>query len=498
MRTTTTLVAIVAARGAAASFDVLQHLGGNGQWFEGPNVFGIDDAPPVGCEVDMAAFASRHGSRYPDKGAYAEWTALAKKIQEAKFSTVAPELQFLSTWKPVLTNPTLQIANLSATGYAELAAMGQHYRARYPDLFPSNDDSFTLWSNLYASSPRVLDSAKLFTRSYLSNTTVDGTIIVLNATAPEAVPGGDSLSPSDACPAFDDNGGGAALDEWEAVYLPPIVARINALLSSASSSSPSFSLFNTSDVKIFPYLCGFETQITQRRSPWCDVFTAAEILAYEYAQDLRYWYGHGPGNPVGNVTMAPFLLGLLRRFADGPDAVYDYYSSSSSSSGDDCSGESEGSLWRPNPLIAAFTNDGPTMQLAAATGVFDDQPPLSGASQALNRTFRASNVVPMRGTVEFERLTCSCESGASQDGVFVRVLFNGVVYPVAACQDGPGRSCEVDEYAELVRAKLENVGGWGEVCGLTGDDAAVTGEDGSEFLWREVSWGKDVSPSDAL
>ncbi|KAK7545538.1 acid phosphatase PHO12 precursor [Phyllosticta citricarpa] len=473
---TTAFVAVAAAQVVAAFFDVLQHLGGNGQWFQGPNVFGIDDAPPTGCEVDMAAFASRHGSRYPDKGAYGEWTALAEKIHAANFSTTAPELQFLSSWEPVLTNPTLQIANLSATGHTELAAMGQHYRARYPTLFPSDDESFTLWSNLYASSPRVLDSAKLFTRSYLSDTTIDGHIIVLNATAPDAVPGGDSLSPSDACPAFDDNGGGAALDEWEAAYLPPIVARINALLSSGS-------LFNTSDVAIFPYLCGFETQITQHRSPWCDIFTESEILAYEYAQDLRYWYGHGPGNPVGNVTMAPFLLGVLRRFEDGPDTL---------------SGESN-NVWRPNPLIAAFTNDGPTMQLAAATGVFDEQPPLSGVSQAPNRTFRASNVVPMGGMVGFERLTCSCEGGADQDGVFVRVLFNGVVYPVAACQNGPGGSCEVGEYARLVRAKLEGVGGWGEVCALTGDAAQVTGEEGSEFLWRrDVSWGEDVSPWAAL
>lgn len=51
--------------------------------------------------------------------------------------------------------------------------------------------------------------------------------------------------------------------------------------------------FATTDVQIFPYLCGFETQITGKQSPWCSTFTAAELNEYEYAQDLRYYYGSG-------------------------------------------------------------------------------------------------------------------------------------------------------------------------------------------------------------
>ncbi|KAK8237080.1 putative histidine acid phosphatase [Phyllosticta capitalensis] len=473
----------IEAEAEAAPFNVLQHLGGNSPWFQGPTIFDIEPTAPIGCTVDMAAFLSRHGSRFPDKGAYAEWVALEKKIQSAtNLTTDAPELQFLASWSPVLTDPARQIANLSATGQAELAAMGRYYRERYPDLFPGkeveDEEDFTLWANLYAASPRVLDSAKLFARSYLASAPCNGTIIVLNATSPAAVPGGNSLSPSDACPAFTDNSGGAALAAWESTYLPPIVARINRLLS---SSTPS--LFNTSDAKLFPYLCGFESQITRARSPWCGVFRPEEIAAYEYAQDLRYWYGHGPGNAVGSVTMAPFLLAVLQRFADGPGTAY---------------ADEEGT-WTPNALIAAFSNDGPVMQLAAATGVFDGQAPLPGVFAPANRTFRASNVVPMRGTVGFERLACSAECGAAQDGVFVRVLFNNVPYPVAACQDGPGRSCEVEEYKELVRSKLESVGGWGQVCGLSGSGGKVTGEEGSTFLEdRGVSWGEDVSPWDPL
>jgi len=130
----------------------------------------------------------------------------------------------------------------------------------------------------------VVDSARLFARGYLGpNATVDGSVYVLNNSDPRSI--ANSLAPSDLCPNYVDNSGGANATTWANIYVPPIVTRINKLLQGLQ--------FNSSDVTVFPYLCGFETQITGRRSPWCDVFTEEETLQYEYAQDIRYWYGTG-------------------------------------------------------------------------------------------------------------------------------------------------------------------------------------------------------------
>jgi acid phosphatase len=46
----------------------------------GPNVFGISSDTPEGCTVDQAVYVSRHGSRYPDPGAYDGWLALYDKV----------------------------------------------------------------------------------------------------------------------------------------------------------------------------------------------------------------------------------------------------------------------------------------------------------------------------------------------------------------------------------------------------------------------------------
>jgi acid phosphatase len=106
----------------------------------------------------------------------------------------------------------------------------------------------------------------------------------VNSKASGAV--GNSLATSDQCHNFKDASGGDYISEWQDIYLPPITKRLNGKLHG--------NLTLTDDqVSLFPYLCGFETQITGRVSPWCDVFTKKETLEYEYAQDLRYYYGTG-------------------------------------------------------------------------------------------------------------------------------------------------------------------------------------------------------------
>lgn len=41
---------------------------------------GISSDVPDNCYVDQVATASRHGSRFPDQGAYNGWVNLEKKV----------------------------------------------------------------------------------------------------------------------------------------------------------------------------------------------------------------------------------------------------------------------------------------------------------------------------------------------------------------------------------------------------------------------------------
>ena len=414
--------------------------------------------------MDQAAFFSRHGSRYPDVGAYNEWSNLSSRIAAANFTTNSPHLDFLSTWTPVLKYPDQQIAQLSTTGYKELYDMGATYRHRYDDLYTYNSP-FVMWSNYYKSSPRVRDSARLFSHGFLGPNATDlGSIYALNSSAPESFM--NSLAPSDLCPAYVDNGGSPQIDTWADTYLPPIQRRLNSLINGSFQ-------FTQSDISIIPYLCGFETQITGHRSPWCDVFTESETLQYEYAQDIRYWYGNGPGSQVGADMMLPFLSDLVLRFIDGPNATYQ---------------TSKNATFKPNRLIAAFTNDGQVNQLVSGSGIFDSEPALPSTFIPANRTYKASNFVTMRSTISFERLNCGSA------GLFMRLKLNDQVYPVARCQNGPGRSCALADYQRLVEGKIAAIGSFAELCGVSNVSAGSGGGRTSFLQDRDLPFVYSVAP----
>ncbi|KAK6396782.1 hypothetical protein LTR65_008680 [Meristemomyces frigidus] len=346
--------------------------------------------------------------------------------------------------------------------------MGVDYRWAYPTFYTENTP-FVLWANRYQDTVfRVVDSARLFARGYLGpNATVDGSVYVLNQTDPRSV--GNSLAASDLCATYNDNSGGENATIWADIYLPPIVSRVNSLLNGLQ--------FNSSDVVLFPYLCGFETQITGRRSPWCDTFTEREILQYEYAQDIRYWYGSGIGAQaqVDKYLMLPFLTDVVQVFVNGPNISYTSANSSTP--------------FRPNPLIATFTNDGQINQLAAAIGVFDDQPALPATHIPSNRKFKASNFVPMRGTIGFERLNCG------QRGLFMRIKLDDQVYPVSSCQQGPGRSCPLQQYQALIAKKSAAFGDFELACGIANTSIVPIGQDRTTFLTDlSLPWEYIVRP----
>lgn len=436
---------------------------------EGPEVTGISSDVPGGCRVDQAAFFSRHGSRYPDSGAYKEWQDLHTHIQAAKpFQVSDKSLEFLQSWQPVLSSPEKQIGQLSTTGYKELHEMGSTWRLRYPDLYDYNTP-FTMWSNWYNSGPRVRDSARLFAQGFVGpNATELTTLLALNASDPRSWM--NSLGTSDLCKAYNDNGGSPYTDQWADIYLPPIQQRINALIQGGFN-------FTQKEVSIIPYLCGFETQITGKRSSFCDIFTEAEILQYEYAQDLRYWYGTGLGTDIEKYLMLPVVDMVVRRFLDGPKATYDVGNMT----------------FAPPNVMAAFANDGQINQILAAIGVFDNQSPLPANMTLPDRTFRASRLVRMRGTVAFERLSCVSDTANSTSRytsnqpdpqAYMRLRLNDVVYPVVGCTGGPGSSCPLSQYHQIIQGKLDVAGNFSQICNST--DSSFTAQPKANFFMRNA------------
>ncbi|KAK1993958.1 histidine acid phosphatase [Colletotrichum falcatum] len=473
----------------------LEHLGANGPWFAGPNVNNISSDIPENCYVDQAAYVLRHGSRYPDPGAYNGWISMQQRFQAGNY-TASGSLSFLPKWQTVLTNPSSQISNLSPTGYKEAHDLGYALRTRYPDLYTEGDD-FMVWANNYS---RVLQTAQLFVRGFLgTNATLLGDIIAVTS---RGFPGGigDSLAPSDMCPTFEDNEGGDAVTQWNSIYIPPIQTRLQALIKGNLTISPG-------DVSQIPYLCGYESQIAGHLSPWCDIFTDDEFLQYEYFQDLRYYYGVGPGTDIPGKMMTPFLNALMGILEAGPSIN---------------GTREDGRSFNLPKLVMSFLNDGQLNQLITASGVFDEQQPLSSTEKYDDRQYVSSRFTTMRGTIAFERLNCvvsgnstssnaipqtqltrpirrsssvpSSTAQGAHNATYVRIRLNDAVYPVPSCRDGPGSSCLLKDYKQYIVTKLEAQGNWIKNCNVTTPGAPTEVKGASFFTNLSSPWLSHVAP----
>ncbi|KAF8684927.1 histidine acid phosphatase family [Rhizoctonia solani] len=412
-------LSLVLSAVTAAPFNPLQWLGANGQWYPGPDVSGVSQELPDGCAVDQVTIVSRHGSRYPDPGAYNEWLALEAKVKNGSFSG---PLGFFNDWHPILTHPSDQVAQLSVTGYLETYALGTQTRLRYPHLYADNT-AFVVWAN---NAQRTTDSARLFARGFGGpNATTLGTVYVVNPKGAQA--GGNSLATSDLCPKYVDTSGANQTAIWDSIYLPPILKRLQKYIKGVN--------ITTSDISIMPYLCGFETQITGKLSPFCDIFTESEFKQYEYRQDLRYYYGTGPGTDLPSTLMLPYLNATATLFLNGPGYTY--------STG-----------FTPPPIIVSYTHDNQLNEIATAIGVFDTTGPLPPNKIQNNRLFISSRINPMAGRIAFERMACT----SKKPGIYVRIRVNDAVYPMSECQSGPGKTCPLAQFGQVIKAKVDKAG----------------------------------------
>jgi acid phosphatase len=100
--------------------------------------------------------------------------------------------------------------------------------------------------------------------------------------------------------------------EYQEVYTKPILARLRDL-------APNFN-FTSDDIVGMQQLCGYETVI-RGSSPFCslDLFTQDEWLAFEYMNDLHYFYNSGYGNKISGVLGFPWLNATSSALADESD-----------------------------------------------------------------------------------------------------------------------------------------------------------------------------------
>lgn len=230
--------------------------------------------------------------------------------------------------------------------------------------------------------------------------------------------------------------------KFRATYLPSVSARL-------AHQNPQL-IFTDAEIYSMQEMCGFET-LVRGSSPWCDVFTHKDWVDFEYARDVIHYYRAGPGNPYGPLMGWLWLNATANLMNAGPDMGNVFFS---------------------------FVHDGDIVPMLAALDLFHDNEDLPITHVADERRWRTSSITPMGGRVIFERIVCSSPSSTlktsdvgEDEDVFVRINVNDGIVAIPGCKGGPGKSCALDRFLEMVKRRGEEVGDFREKCGL-GKDAA--------------------------
>ncbi|THU94365.1 hypothetical protein K435DRAFT_860642 [Dendrothele bispora CBS 962.96] len=241
---------------------------------------------------------------------------------------------------------------------------------------------------------------------------------------------------------------------------------------------PAKLVLGTTDIGVMQDLCGFGSEVSGDHR-FCDVFTENEWLDYEYAHDLNYYYGSGPGNPLSATVGFPWLKAVTDPFRS---RTWDYSTLLSLH------------LSWDSPCIPFHDNNIPS--LIPALGLWNSsqvsplpithRPPLSA------REFCSSHLVSFLGNVAIERMSCIIGGPTSEQamtqGVFHQA--NGTIVNVNTTGTVTREEVFVwvsanEAFVGYVNGERKGVtGGFVERCGLEG----VVDADMGDKIWG-YGWG---------
>ena len=415
----------------------------------------IDAGIPDGCAVTFAQVLARHGARSPTLHKSEAYNETIHRIKSA-VSKYGKGYEFIRNY-----DYTLGADNLVPFGRMQMETAGSAFYGRYRDL-ARTASPFVRASG----QERVIESAVAWTKAFLETQGADpdgqhakegnkgdsdpaSSILVI----PETEGSNNTLNHG-LCLAFEtgdySHNGLDAQAVWAAVFVPPIVKRLNRKLPGAN--------ITTEEAIYLMDLCPFNVVANPKTpSGFCNLFTVDEWRGYDYYQSLGKYYGFSSGNPLGPSQGVGFVNELLARLTDRP--VDDHTSSNTTLDA------SPDTFPLGRGVYADFSHDNSMSSIFGALGLYNATKPLpKGAPRSPQQTggYSAAWTVPFAGRMYVEKMRCGADAGADKSGQeLVRILINDRVVPLQNCgADELGR-CTLDKFVESM-AFARGGGRWGE------------------------------------
>ncbi|OAX34165.1 phosphoglycerate mutase-like protein [Rhizopogon vinicolor AM-OR11-026] len=377
----------------------------------------------------------RHGSRGP---AFADEerviNSLVNTLEDGRDviqdAHLPENLQFLKNGYDF----RMEAQSLSMIGRQQLFNHGVEFGLKYPN--------FTTDTLLSSDVQRVIDSMYFFAQGRFGREIANKTLLTVKDT-PDPV---SWITPWKHCPGYDSRYGAKASNQWSSTYLPPITYRLNRLLPGVG--------LNDTDTHGALYACVYDLA-AGKESPWCNVFYAHELAAFEYEMDLilNTIMGYLTYNNTGRVLGSVFVNKLIERFSNASEEAQSLY--------------------------LEFGHDSTIMAIMAAMDLNRDDPPLSPHGPPLRRKFRSSYQVPFAANMIWERFTCK----KSFNGPQIRLVLNEETYPLLSCaktmQDRKYGTCSLEAFTRVNEFSTSISFGddtWEAVCNAHSENLYVQGE----------------------
>lgn len=393
---------------AKTQYNIVKYMYGNGPYMQNPG-YGISTDVPDQCTLEHVQVYMRHGERYPGISDGKKQKALVDKLQSYK-SPLSGPLSFLNDYEYYVKDDSLYELETTPsnakgpfTGYETCNKAGLAFRAKYNDLYNENE---TL-PVFIAASKRVYDLADFFVNGFLGEDYEEDKIkrVVISE---DKSSGFNSLTPRWACPLFYNPNNTAP--KFKSDYLEDIADRLKKDNDGLNLTS--------SDIPYLFQLCSFELN-SKGYSQFCDIFTQDELVTNDYAQGFDSYHSAGSGSETSKYAGSVQLntsLALLKE--DDPK----------------------------NKIVLSFTHDTDIQVFYASLGLFDVSGEMPSDQVDVRNAFRRTEVVPMGGRLITEKYKCDGKS-------YVRFIANDAVIPLQNCSDGPGFSCSLSDFEDIVNKK---------------------------------------------
>ncbi|OJJ44493.1 hypothetical protein ASPZODRAFT_135307 [Penicilliopsis zonata CBS 506.65] len=396
---------------ARDNFNVLKYLGGYGPYVQRES-YGIARDPPPSCEVDQVIMIKRHGERYPDTDTGEEIEELLDLLYSS-VSEFRDDLAFLNDWTYYVPNACYYEAETFTGPYSGLAdaySQGADYGQRYGHLLPKDGSVVPLWSSGYE---RVINTARKFGEGFFGYNYSTGA--ALNIISESEAQGANSLTPT--CDTDNDS----SICDSLTYYFP----QFDVAAARFNSQNPGLNL-TWGDVYTMMTIAAFELN-ARASSPWIDAFTADEWVAYGYSNAQWYYYCAGPGDKNQNAVGAVYVNASLTLLNQGPEEA--------------------------GKIYLNFAHDDNITPIIGALGILTPNEDLPIDTIAFGSPWTIGDIMSMGGHLTIERLKCNA-TVATEEGSYVRLILEEAVVPYFSCQSGPGYSCPLANYTELVSASL--------------------------------------------